>query len=313
MRSLITFLVVFLSLQISAQVTYEGFDYTSGNSISGENGGDDWSAGWNATINGVGTASVSNAGLWFGGLQNEGNALRLTTADANGYISVTRPLSDSFGTIDSTILWVTVLLNRVASNGGQFYITPGGDTTAEFGINAANQYQYGGVASTNTNTGGTTECLTACYDFEASFDYGYLWVNPPPDSTPKVNTAEGQQIWNDLAPVGSLEIRLKGEGDFIVDEIRMGSEYLDVIPQIGTQLGSVEAIYFDLFQEGDMLTIQGDLPPHSAVSISNAVGQVLIFTEADRAVFDVSNYPKGMYFFSISEGDRSVTKPFMVK
>src|SRR3954454_9538923 len=67
-----------VSASSAALQVYEGFTYTDGTSILGQNGGGGWSNSWNATGSTTGiTANATTPGLTYPGLSASGNKLSL--------------------------------------------------------------------------------------------------------------------------------------------------------------------------------------------------------------------------------------------
>src|SRR3954471_21226148 len=112
------------SSSLAALQVYEGFTYSDGTSIVGQNGGGGWSNTWNATGSTTGiTANATTPGLSYPVLPASGNKLSLAgqqNATANGtdaFLFRNLGAANSFGT-DGTTTWVSFIGQRTGGKSG---------------------------------------------------------------------------------------------------------------------------------------------------------------------------------------------------
>jgi len=165
-------------------VAYEGFAYTSGQSLVGQNGGTGWNAGWQSVSGSPQRMTVGPTGLTYPGLAVTGNSAGFGTPLSTERIEGNRRVLSQRPT--SGVYYVRWLFNsgttRTSGLGGptlRFY--DGGTQMGGVGVNdgAKNAFIYmaGPPVSTNVNiVDGNTHLLITRFDFDNQRTD--LWVDP---------------------------------------------------------------------------------------------------------------------------------------
>jgi hypothetical protein len=228
-----TVLVLAVSSTLAARAdtlfAYEGFSYTAGSSLDGQNGGSGWAGAW--TTPGGLDATITAQSLSFGDLGGAGGAA--TTAGfqpPNQGSSVAfwlRNLAAPLGA-DGTTAYISFLLQPDAGSG--FY---GGVNFGNVFIGVSgNQSDYGLEGPTNdlslSNVAvvqGQTVLLVLEAQFQAGNDLLSLFVNPTPgQAQPATPSATKSDL--DVGTVNSVVIN--NYGGYTTDEIRIGSTFASV-------------------------------------------------------------------------------------
>lgn len=218
-------------LMPAALLQYEGFDYTAGSSINGQNGGSGWSGAW-GTPGGL-DATVAGATLNFGGLPVSGGALATAGSQPPGQGS-------------SVATWVRSTNAAIGANGTttyfSFLLRP--DTGFGFygGLNlgpafvglSGNQAFYGlegpgndvSLSSVGVSAGQAVFFVLRV-DFQAGNDTLSLFLNPVPGQ-PEPGVASVVKTNLDLGTFSSLTVN--NYGGFMTDEIRIGTDFASVAP-----------------------------------------------------------------------------------
>lgn len=220
-----------VAAQADTLSAYEGFQYTAGSSINGQNGGSGWSGGW-FTPGGL-DATTSATGLSFSDLLvSGGGATTAGSQPPNQGSSVAfwlRSLSTPLGA-DGTTAYLSFLLQP--NSGFGFY---GGVNFGNVFIGrSGNQADYGLEGPTNdlslSNVAvaqGQTVLLVLEAQFQAGNDQLSLFVNPVPGA-PQPATPSAVKSNVDVGTVSSIAIN--NYGGFTTDEIRIGSTFASVTP-----------------------------------------------------------------------------------
>jgi hypothetical protein len=262
------------SSSLAALQVYEGFTYTDGTSILGQNGGGGWSNTWNATGSTTGTTeNATTPGLTYAGLSASGNKLSLAgqqNATANGtdaFIFRSLGAANSFGT-DGTTAWVSFIGQRTGGKSGA-HGSAGAPTYER--VFALSFFQGGTASATNERwsvgelTPGATTLDTDTWSLnifptaeaqssgiaidQQSFllvrvDYGagtladnaYMWVNPDLSlGQPSIGTAQASLLLRNLE---FDRLRVGAGGSQNTGALLAASGLLDEI-RIGNSFASV--------------------------------------------------------------------------
>jgi hypothetical protein len=208
-----------------AAPVYEGFEYASGASLGGQNGGSGWAGAWNA---GATILDVRiGAGLGFPGLATAPGAATSDPAVAGSVAFFTRQLASGYGA-DNTTLYLSVLLRPDAGFGFYGGLNLGGvfvgksGTTATYGIeDATNAVSSSLVAA----VAGETVLLVLRADFLPGNDRFALYIDPTPGG-PEPGTPDALKTDFDLPP--DSFVFLNNAGSWTTDEIRIGDSFAAV-------------------------------------------------------------------------------------
>jgi hypothetical protein len=210
-----------------ADVVNDGFDYTAGSSLSGQNGGTGWFSPWSSAQTNLGVNITP--GLSFENLAASGGSATSDAAAPNSVAFYTRELAAPVGA-DNTTLYLSFLLRPNAGFGfygginleGLFVGKSG--TTNTYGIEGpVNDIS----SSTISAVAGTTVLLVLRADFLPGNDRFSLFVDPTPGAP---EPATPNAIKTDL-DVGSAKfIFLNNAGSWTTDEIRIGPTFASVTP-----------------------------------------------------------------------------------
>jgi hypothetical protein len=254
--------VAILSLENSAQATliaYEGFDYTNSIPLSGMSGGTGWGLAWStngsAASGGIiGSSSLSNSVSLA--------ATGLSHTNGNGTIYA-RQLASMLGNESARTVWFSCLFlggNAATPNESRlgFYggVTdgglPGGYTaTASGGLphpvrvgraaTGADEFSLYNASTIVPSAvaiprGATNAAAFLLLKFDLNGDTNTadtveLWVNPNPSlGTNGLGAAHAS--WNaaDLDVINGIRFQSGNAGNFLVDEIRIGTTFEDVAP-----------------------------------------------------------------------------------
>jgi hypothetical protein len=212
----------------AADLVYEGFSYTQGSSLSGQNGGAGWGAAWNSSQSALGVNV--GPGLNFGGLATEEGAASSDPATTGSVAFYTRQLGATYGA-DNTTIFISVLLRP--DTGFGFY--GGINLEGVFIGKSGTAGTYGIEDSTNNVSSsseapvaGTTVLLVLRADFLPGNDHFSLYIDPTPGLAEPA-TADALKTNFDLLPASF--IFLNNAGGWTTDEIRIGSTFASVTPQ----------------------------------------------------------------------------------
>ena len=224
-----------LAVTLNAAPVYEGFNYSPGSSLSGQNGGSGWGGAWDSgsTILGVTTST----GLAFPGVATTPGAATADPAAVGSVAFFARGLGSSIGA-DNTTAYLSFLLRPEAGFG--FY---GGLNLGVFvgksGI--TNTYGIEGVtddisSSSVAAVAGTTVFLVLRMDFLPGNDVFSLYVNPTPGLL-EPGVANAVKTNFDAGTIDTLF--LNNGGAWTTDEIRVGDSFGAVtsVPEPTSGLG----------------------------------------------------------------------------
>lgn len=226
----------------AALFSFESFDYPSGETVTGQAGGLGFSDAWTRSLNsgsafdGILTGSLSSGDLATSGAH--GSVGPRLTAGNTSFIA--RTLTSAIGVDNTTVYFSAVLRPEgtlgVGMFGGFFGIQfdapgaadlvagyPGG--ALPWGID-----QIGGVGRVSSSVQpvvGTSALLVLKMEFGSEFQADRVTLFLNPDSA--VEPATGL-VKEDMNTGLITRLALQSGGAFSVDEIRLGTEYADVVP-----------------------------------------------------------------------------------
>jgi hypothetical protein len=209
----------------------EGFNYTPGLSLNGQNGGSGWSTSW-STPGGL-DATIAASSLTFGGL-----------AISNGAVSTAGFQPSNQGS--SVATWIRNLTTPVGADNTTVYLSFLFRPDAGFGFygglnfgnlfvgRSGNQTDYGLEGPVNDLSLSSTSVVqgqTVFFVLRASFlpgnDILSLYMNPTPGQ-PEPSTPDAVKTDLDVGTVTGLTIN--NYGGFTTDEIRIGTTFAEVTP-----------------------------------------------------------------------------------
>lgn len=209
----------------SGLYVYEGFNYTSGQGLNGDNGGLGFSGAWSTSYCNVVSGSLvppspANA------LAESGNS-----ADEAGWNSATRNLGTTYGA-DGTTLWVSVVekTEQIASGVYVGYLGLGNIAIGvvrvdQWGVAYNGAYQETGV----TANVGDTKLIVCRIDFHTSGDHLEMYLNPTPGlSSPDTSKLIDHTFTGTHTTFSSISLSAPGQMGF--DEVRIGNSYAEAVP-----------------------------------------------------------------------------------
>ncbi len=220
-------------------IGYEPFNYATG-SFNGANGGSGWAAGWSS---GGSSTTIAATGLQdpLAAMPASGAAAMLTIPFAFASITQTRDLTTTLGT-PSTTTWLSFLIKPNSMLPGDYLGIQFGGPSANrafvgYNGNAFLLEQVGGAGRVTvsgiTPSTGQTYLLTVKIDFTAGADSMTLYVNTTPGLSGPDSAFTATKNNLDLGTftqVGLNGGRLLFDNASQLDELRIGSNYIDVAP-----------------------------------------------------------------------------------
>ena len=253
--SLFTAAILVVSTTVQADpMVYDGFDYTAGQNLAGQNGGTGWNGSWGGTIsNGNSTTIVSPGFTYTDGNSDSlvviGNKTRIApgvgkyTYDYRLLDLATINNGKIFGYHDDydRTVWISYIGQQVTSPSG----APSGGISLCVGTTEHINISYSSDQSPNwllrraadnwaaTSTPTTTQSfLLVRVDFDVTLGENediYMWVNPNLDTEPLTSTADATLSAN----ISFDTIRIGGSSaEFDIDEFRFGNSFADVTPVV---------------------------------------------------------------------------------
>lgn len=235
-----------VSASQAALLVYDGFDYTAGVINGTQSGGTGWSTNW--VVGEANAPSIVSPGLTFTGLDTEGNALSDATVQSRG----TRRTFDNTGLGgDGTSIWFSALYNHTSA-GSDFRLKFFGSSSLSLGVsdyatalNSGIGFHFLGgtglrVENQNVQIGtatslavNTVNLIVGRIDFSDTLnqDRVLLWVNPTISGTAPLDSLAAQNVTLQLQTTlgNAVAARWGGAGTGIVDEIRLGTTFGDVV------------------------------------------------------------------------------------
>ena len=227
----------------AAIIIQDQFDYATG-SLNGRNGGQGFSAAWQATSEIV----VTSPGLTYGGLQTSGNAI---TGLNSG--SMLRRFSNTGLTGDGATYWFSVLFAAPEATASTATAIPsffsdaagGNGQSSGFAVSfnpqsrtsAYMDARIGGtrlaftdVPGTNYYTGSYLVLGRITFSDTSGQDRLEVWLNPPLTGTPGTPLFNVTGTWVDPGVNNSFYMNKYDAPDRSIDEIRLGTTLAAVTP-----------------------------------------------------------------------------------
>lgn len=204
---------------------YESFDYEAGTDLHGKNGGTGWASAWSQTsVNGI--CRINSSGLTYGDLPVSGRSLRIDTATDTPNLQISRTTTGKLGLYGAST-WTSFLMKAETAAIGDMTIRFSG---INIGKNWGLQAGIGSNSSPVSIVNGVTNFIVCHTVSMNGYDEIYLWVNPPLDIRPTPATADLRLTNMDMTQGSSVMIDSQGYGGGVydLDELRMGSDWLDV-------------------------------------------------------------------------------------
>ena len=236
-------------------VAYDGFNYTSGQSLSGQNGGSGFGGAWNLML---GTSQIQAGSLVpaapSSGLSESGNSLVATPISSGQPEVANRTLAAPVSGTSGTSAWVSVVMKGSGLSGatsqGALIVSDGSGngfsiTTGAFGQGIppnnpppSSTWSLGdastGASEASSNISSTLQSLlVARVTFASPNDTVALFVNPPltgsPPASPTISLPVPHAAF--LSRIDVDYSSLGGSGtSTLFDEIRLGNSFADVTP-----------------------------------------------------------------------------------
>ena len=224
----------FVGACVAIPTAGESFDYPAGSLLDGLAGGTGFRTPWkieefNAPLR------VTTNGLTYPGLKTGGRALRVESTDADEtnrrrppHVRVLRSLASNYGQ-DGTQIWSSYLIRAERLAIGEIAVNIGRANVGKGWGNDLSVYTATGGGEMAVNK---TYLLVTRYTFQRGNDLIHLWVNPIPGKQPddmdaNVITRDFENPESDTVSIG---MQPYGKGCYVVDEIRVGPSYGDVVP-----------------------------------------------------------------------------------
>ncbi len=224
-------------------IIQEQFDYAAG-SLNGQNGGQGFSAPWQATSN----LQVTSPGLTYGALETSGNGI---TGLNSG--SMKRLFDNTGLTGDGATYWFSMLFAAPGANAGHAPVVPSFFSNAAGSFAQASGFtvnfnpttqtslfmdvRIGGSILAETTIPGTDYYSSSqlvlgriTFSDTVSQDRLEVWLNPLLDSTPGTPLLNVTGNWVDPGTNNSFYLNRYDDPDRSIDEIRLGTTIADVLP-----------------------------------------------------------------------------------
>lgn len=251
---------------LASLISYESFNYTAGSSLIGQNGGTGFANAWQTNGSPNDPAVGLSSSILSGSLNytdSKGNQLVTSGGklDALGLFGTAQPNRDFSGTsgADGTTVWFSFIGVRMGpttnNTGTPFNPYPRGVNTAFFS-NTTEKISIGnssGMVSNlwtliPNNVSASNQVTTLAYnnqalavvriDYKAGNDDAYLWVNPILGVEPSLSSADAKMLgsfdfaFNRVRPFAGANDagNSRPYGEEQIDEIRLGTTFLDVTP-----------------------------------------------------------------------------------
>jgi hypothetical protein len=204
-------------------IAADGFDYSAGESIVGQNGGTGWADAWHNTLGAYSDFTVGPTSSMYPGLATSGGNVVGTGIGVADGRSLTAE-SNSFG----DQVWIAFEAALSPSNFGFPSLRLYDDATAMAGIGGTDtpnwSLEIGGNISTTTPLDGANNLVVLEINYATNMTS--LWMNPDLAS---FNGTQTPSVTADFAPVfNNIQIYFRS-GDTL-DELALGTSFSDVLP-----------------------------------------------------------------------------------
>jgi hypothetical protein len=213
------FFVLFSSLSVFADfvtIAYDGFNYSSGTSLTTLNGGTGWDTAWYRSYTFGGDFNIGNSGYTYTGLATEGNRIVWGSGGSTGISEADRRLPRQ----DTGVIYLQFMSSFESSAGGGTptlrlydYNSSSGISTFNGGFGANNGGSYSGVmsilgsdmqpmgdgSSSTAASLNTINLVVVRIDYDNPFTE--MWVNPDLATFDYNDPPASQAYYNNFAPV----------------------------------------------------------------------------------------------------------------
>ena len=180
-----------------------------------------------------GSAKIINASLSYPNLKTGGNSLLLDMAGANGTYEVTRSLEGSFSPGGAEV-WLSFLIKADKIGDGHCFLLFG-DTG--IGKQWANGVSVGSINAQLALREGETNLIVVKIEALEGNDNVHVWTNPVVSANEPDIQATNCYFGNNLdmgtTPRFGMNLQYHGEGQYVIDELRIGDSFTDVMPAEG--------------------------------------------------------------------------------
>lgn len=225
--SALSFIDLGFSEAFADVIVSDPFNYAAG-VLDGNDGGTGWGGAWSGNNDNM----VVNPGLTYPGVSCAGNAVQISQTIKE----TTRPLATTLGG-NSGSLWIGFLAKGVGNLPSNTYagISFYSDTAEKMFLGLPyrhSQWGLGITGSGNLDSGVVADANSVCYAARVDFDpIGgtdsiHVWINPslnmvPSDSSANISGTRSHFTFNTISVQGNV--------GFVYDELKIGSEFTDVI------------------------------------------------------------------------------------
>jgi hypothetical protein len=219
-----------LGIGVDLPLAYEGFCYTTNESIDAKNGGKGWTNAWDIT-SANGTITVKSPGLQYGTLPVNGNCINFSPAEDSGVaLELTRSTIDQFGH-NSTPMWVGVLFRGNTIANAHFFFKFNSYQPLAFGKRFGGAFAFDNTSSSKFPVQGETHFVVVKYDFRDGNDDAYMWIDPSLDSEPDTANCDVTRSDSNLGLGRKLDIQTRGWGlgNYDIDELRITRSWEELI------------------------------------------------------------------------------------
>lgn len=209
---------------------YEPFDYATGASIHGQQGGSAWTSPWEQT-SANGACEINTYGLGYGELPVSGRSIRLHAAADKPAILFNRRVKGNMG-LAGTSTWTSFLLKCHKQGNGHLFV---GFNTINAGKRWGSQIAIENNSTATNVAQGDTYFIVCQVVNRPGKDDAYLWVNPELEQRPLQQDADLKLTTIDMTEAGRVLVNNQGygQGSYDIDEIRIGIGWQDVIGGLG--------------------------------------------------------------------------------
>ena len=209
---------------------YESFNYPVGHDVDGLNGGDGFGSPWKLARS-TGPVTIVDGSLYYPGVPSEGNAIKVDCTTEK-HMLLSRTFSDDNG-LNASDLWMSLMVKgEKVAPGGCLFTLNASPVIGKEPVNGIGIW-YDTSVFMETNV---TYFAVVYIDCRPGRDYMYLWVNPSVDQQPAIENADAHWELADIGVGNKIEFSISGGGlgKYIIDEIRIGSDFSDAIgvPQL---------------------------------------------------------------------------------
>jgi hypothetical protein len=208
--------------------SYEPFKIEN-NILPGNGSGSGWFSNWQM-VNPNGVMEIRDGSLVYDSLYTEGNHLFFAPSNDEPRIELTRFLDKNVG-CEGSSAWLSFLFKADKVANGGVELVPGSSLFNTFGK------IWGGNLGIYTSAGqsideGETYFLVSKINIASGQDTMFLWVNPTLDAEPSEGEAGVVYTGYDVGVVNKVQLLVQGwgQGEYHVDEIRIGDTWKTVAP-----------------------------------------------------------------------------------